>query len=144
MALLAFGRRAARGALAEEIAAAPPPVRTLEERLLPILAGRQPKPGRVSLHLPEFAEDGRVVPVGIAVDSPMTESDHVKAVHLLVDKNPDPLILTVLASPSLGRAEWRFKIRVAESSAVRAIAEMSDGALYTSEVTVAVNLGGCE
>jgi sulfur-oxidizing protein SoxY len=138
-----WGRRSAQ-AQDFEIAAEPPPSFTLEERLTPILAGRQPKSGRVSLVMPEIAEDGAVVPVAISVESPMTAADHVRAVYLIVDRNPDPLILSLKVHPSLGAAEWQFKIRMAEGSPVRALAEMSDGTLYEAQRDVHVNRGGCD
>ena len=37
-----------------------------------------------------MAEDGRIVPVIIESDLPMTPEHYVKAVHLIVDHNPDP------------------------------------------------------
>lgn len=141
LVLLPLRRREALAAV--ELAKEPPPEHSLEERLNPILQGRTPKRERVTLELPEIAEDGRVVPVRIAVDSPMTEQDYVKRVYLLVDRNPDPGILTLESSPALG-AEWNLKIRMRESSNVRAIAEMSDGFLYSGEVAILVNRGGCD
>jgi sulfur-oxidizing protein SoxY len=143
LGLSLFGRRAAR-AQDYEIAKEPPPDHTLEERLTPILAGRTPKMERVTLTLPEIAEDGAVVPVGIAVDSPMTEKNYVKTVYLIVDNNPDPLIFTIKAFPALGAAEWQSKIRMAGPSPVRALAEMNDGTLYGAQVEIHVNKGGCE
>ena len=141
--LSVFGRKAVR-AQDFEIAENPPPNHTLDERLKPILAGRTPKLERVTLTLPEIAEDGAIVPVGISVDSPMSEKDHVKAVYLIVDKNPDPLIFTMGVFPALGAAEWQFKIRMAEATAVRALAEMNDGALFGAQVEILVNKGGCD
>jgi sulfur-oxidizing protein SoxY len=137
-----FGRRTAR-AQDFEIASEPPPNHTLEERLNPILAGRTPKMERVTFTLPEIAEDGAVVPVAISVDSPMTEKDYVKTVYLIVDKNPDPLIFTMKVFPALGAAEWQFKIRMADSGAVRALAEMNDGKLYGAQADIFVTKGGC-
>ena len=143
LAWLPFARRAAVAAEEEETAPLPPREYALEQRLNPILAGRTPRPERVTLEMPEIAEDGRVVPVHIAVESPMTERDYVKALHLLVDHNPDPLILSIELSPRIGRAEWNVKIRMRENSKVRALAEMSDGALFTAEMDVVVNTSGC-
>ena len=139
--LLLLGRREARAAV--ELAKEPPPEHSLEERLNPILRGRTPKAQRVTLELPPLAEDGRVVPVRITVDSPMTDKDFVRRLHLLVDRNPDPKILAIDSSPAMG-TEWNVKIRMRESSNVRVIAEMSDGSLYGAEVAILVNRGGCE
>jgi sulfur-oxidizing protein SoxY len=143
LGLSLFGRKALQ-AQDFEVAENPPPNHGLDERLKPILAGRKPKMERVTLTLPEIAEDGSVVPVGIAVDSPMTGNNHVKTVYLIVDKNPDPLIFTMKVFPALGAAEWQFKIRMAEATPVRALVEMNDGTLYGAQVEILVNKGGCE
>ncbi|WP_280939908.1 thiosulfate oxidation carrier protein SoxY, partial [Methylobacterium sp. CCH7-A2] len=44
--------------------------------------------GKIKLDIPEIAENGLVVPVNVEVDSPMTEADYVKAVHIYADGNP--------------------------------------------------------
>lgn len=143
-ALLALMMAGGRKVLAAvELAKEPPPEHSLESRLDPILKGRTPKRERVTLELPEIAEDGRIVPVRVAVESPMTAQDFVRRVHLIVDHNPDPHILTIESTPALG-AEWNLKIRMRESSNVRVIAEMSDGTLYSAETAVIVNTGGCD
>src|SRR5262250_1720281 len=38
--------------------------------------------GKLTLELPEIAENGNIVPFTISIDSPMTNDNHVKAVHL--------------------------------------------------------------
>ena len=45
---------------------------------------------RVKLDLPLLAESGNVVPVTVSVDSPMTASDHVVAIHLFAERNRLP------------------------------------------------------
>ncbi|WP_280939926.1 thiosulfate oxidation carrier protein SoxY, partial [Methylobacterium sp. CCH7-A2] len=44
--------------------------------------------GKIKLDVPEIAENGLVVPVNVEVESPMTEADYVKAVHIYADGNP--------------------------------------------------------
>ena len=132
-----------RAEAAAELAPFPPPEYSLEERLVPFLAGREAIAERVALDIPAIAEDGSVVPLEIAVDSPMTESDHVRALWLFVDNNPDPLIFSAKLHPQVGGARWKLKIRMRESSRVRALAEMNDGKLYTADAEVEVHLSGC-
>ncbi len=139
-AVAAPGKRAEAAA---ELAPLPPLEYSLEERLDPFLAGREPIAERVTLDMPAIADDGAVVPVEISVDSPMTEADHVRALWLFVDKNPDPLIFSAKVHSSLGGSRWKLKIRMRESSRVRAIAEMNDGKLYLGEAEVEVHLSGC-
>lgn len=142
VAVLAFGKYT-QAQPSDDIVPEPAPTYTLEERLEPILAGRVPKPERVTLTIPAYAEDGRVVPVHIAVESPMTDTDYVRALSLVVDNNPDPLIFTASLHPSLAKVEWKVNIRLADDSRVRAIAEMSDGELFVDETEVEVLLSGC-
>src|SRR5688572_26457042 len=59
--------------------------RILRERF----GARPIRRGHVSLDMPAVAEDGRVVPVMIESDLPMTTDAWVKGVHLIVDHNPD-------------------------------------------------------
>ena len=126
-----------------DIASEPPPVYTLEERLSPILAGRTPKPERVTLTLPSHAEDGGTVPMHLVVESPMTEQDHVRNIYIVADQNPDPLVFSASVHPGIGQMQWKLNIRLAANSRVRAIAEMNDGDLYAHEVDVEVLVGGC-
>jgi sulfur-oxidizing protein SoxY len=108
-----------------------------------ILGDRVPVEGRVRLDLPEIAENGNTVPLTIVVDSPMTEADHVVAVHVMTERNPDPEVATFRFSPRNGRATVSTRIRLAESGRVHAVAEMSDGSVYTAAREVEVVIGGC-
>ena len=42
------------------------------------------------LGVPPLVENGHLVPLTVTVDSPMTEADHVKAIHVFTDKNRFP------------------------------------------------------
>ena len=141
-ALLLFWRPA-QGEPDFDIAPEPPPVYTLEERLTPILAGRTPKQGRVTLTIPSHAEDGGTVPMQLDVESPMMEQDHVQNIYVIAGRNPDPLVFSASLHPGVGQVRWKLNIRLAESSRVWAIAEMNDGELFAQEVDVEVLVGGC-
>ncbi len=101
------------------------------------------KPGRITLDLPQIAENGNTVPIGIEVESPMTDSDYVKAVHLYAEDNPNPRIATLYFSPANGVANASTRIRLIKSQNIVAVAEMSDGSLYREAVAVKVTIGGC-
>ena len=58
--------------------------------------------GHISLDMPAVAEDGRIVPVIIESDLPMTPEHYVKAVHLIVDHNPDPHLAAYSPHPGAG------------------------------------------
>lgn len=98
---------------------------------------------RVTVELPRLAESGNVVPVTVAVESPMTEADHVRAIHLFAEHNNLPHILSVELGPWNGRATISSRIRLAESQQVLAVAETSDGALWSGAAEVAVTTSSC-
>ena len=79
----------------------------------------------------------------VSVDSPMTEADHVKAIHVFNEKNPQPNVLSVRLGPRAGKAAISSRIRLADSQTVTAIAEMSDGSFWSDEADVVVTLAAC-
>jgi sulfur-oxidizing protein SoxY len=105
---------------------------------------KEPKAsGKIELDVPEIAENGSTVPMGVSVDSPMTEDDHVKAVHVMATKNPDPEIISFKFTPMSGRASASTRMRLAETQNVIAVAELSDGSTIMTQKEVKVTIGGC-
>ena len=80
------------------------------------------KEGRVNITLPEIAENGSVVAMKVNVDGPMTEKDHVKAIHMFADGNPLPYIATYELGPKNGKAEVSLRIRLAKTQKIVVIA----------------------
>ena len=99
--------------------------------------------GKVRLDLPPLIENGNTVPMTVSVDSPMTEADHVKAIHVFNEKNPQPNVLSVRLGARAGKAAISSRIRLADSQTVTAIAEMSDGSFWSDEADVVVTLAAC-
>ena len=99
--------------------------------------------GRIKLDVPEIAENGLVVPVTIDVESPMTEADYVKAVHVFADGNPLPFIVSYMFTPDCGKASASARMRLAQTQNIIAIAEMSNGSLFSTKAQVKVTIGGC-
>ncbi|MGI9334468.1 MAG: quinoprotein dehydrogenase-associated SoxYZ-like carrier [Gammaproteobacteria bacterium] len=96
----------------------------------------------IQLHMPERAEDPTVVPVNIYAMMPQTEERYIKQVTLFIDKNPVPMAGRFGFTPKSGRADVSMRIRVAEKTPVRAIAELNDGTLYMSAKSIEAS-GGC-
>jgi sulfur-oxidizing protein SoxY len=108
------------------------------------LIGEAPvRKGKVTLDIPPLVENGNSIAMNVAVESPMTEKDHVKAVHVFNEKNPQPYIISVHFGPRAGRAQFSTRIRLADSQSVVAIAEMSDGSLWSDTVEVIVTIAAC-
>jgi sulfur-oxidizing protein SoxY len=99
--------------------------------------------GRVKLDLPPLVENGNTVPMSVAVDSPMTKDDHVKAIHVFNEKNPQPNVISVQFGPRTGRASIATRIRLADTQKIVAIAEMSDGTCWSDTQEVIVTIAAC-
>jgi len=99
--------------------------------------------GRVKLQLPPLIDNGNSVPLSVAVESPMTATDHVRAIHVLTEKNPLPDVVSVHLSPRAGRATLGTRVRLADTQTVTAIAQMSDGSFWSDSAEVVVTLSAC-
>ena len=99
--------------------------------------------GRVKIDLPPLIENGNAVSLTVAVESPMSVEDHVKAIHVFTEKNPQPNVISVQFGPRAGRATFSSRIRLANSQKVIAIAQMSDGSFWSDEIEVIVTLAAC-
>jgi sulfur-oxidizing protein SoxY len=99
--------------------------------------------GKVTLSLPPLVENGNSVTCSVDVDSPMTPSDYVKAIHLFNEQNPQPNVIDVQLGPRAGRARFTTRIRLADSQNVVAIAELSDGSFWSTSAEVIVTLSAC-
>ena len=75
-------------------------------------------PGRIKLDLPSIAENGLVVPLNFEVESPMTETDYVKSVHVWADGNPQPGVVSYRFAPECGKASAATRMRTSRSSPV--------------------------
>ena len=99
--------------------------------------------GKIKLDVPALIENGNAVPFTVSCDSPMTESDHVKAIHVFTEKNPQPDVISVQLGPRAGRASVSTRIRLADTQKVVAVAQMSDGSFWSDDVEVVVTLAAC-
>jgi sulfur-oxidizing protein SoxY len=113
-------------------------------RILKGLFGDRPiRRGHVELDMPLVAEDGRVVPVIIESDLPMDRDRHVKAVHLIVDHNPDAHLAAFHLTPALGSVAISTRIKMKRTTWVRAIVETNTGEVWADYARVQVTLNGC-
>ncbi len=99
--------------------------------------------GKIKLDVPEIAENGLVVPINIEIESPMTEADYVKAVHVFAEGNPQPGVVSYQFTPACGKASAATRMRLAQTQDIICVAEMSNGALHTAKANIKVTIGGC-
>lgn len=129
------------GALAAGNAAATPD--EMQAALRNVVGGAQIRRGRVKLELPPLIDNGNSVTLSVTVASPMTPADHVKAIHVFSEKNPQPNVLSAYLGPRCGLARVATRIRLADSQTVHAIAQMSDGSFWSDSAEVVVTLSAC-
>jgi sulfur-oxidizing protein SoxY len=99
--------------------------------------------GKVKLDLPPLIDNGNVVALSVSVESAMTATDYVKAIHVFNEKNPQPNIVSVMLGPRAGRASISTRIRLADSQTVIAIAQLSDGSFWQTSQDVIVTIAAC-
>jgi sulfur-oxidizing protein SoxY len=117
--------------------------KALDEAIRKVTGGAALREGRVKLEIPPLIDNGNAVPLSVLVESPMTEADHVKAIHVFTERNPQPYVLTAHLGPRAGRARISTRARIGDTGAVIAIAQMSDGSFWTHNVRVIVTLSAC-
>jgi sulfur-oxidizing protein SoxY len=140
--VIAGGSIAALAALlAPRLASASP--EQVQAEIGKLYAGKPMAEGKIRLDLPSIAENGLVVPLNFEVESPMSEQDYVKAVHVFADGNPNPGVASFYFTPMIPKAAAQVRMRLAQTQNIIAIAEMSDGSLHTARKEVKVPIGGC-
>ena len=112
-------------------------------RINDITGGAEGNDTLITLDLPEIAENGNAVKVSFDIESPMTADNHVKAVHILADGNPEPDVATFNFSPALGACYATTRMRLSKTQNVHVIAAFSDGSFGKASAAVKVTIGGC-
>jgi sulfur-oxidizing protein SoxY len=139
---LVFGGAAAGGAVAGVPAAAFEPGQ-MEIAIRRVIGEAEVRKGKVKLDLPPLVENGNTVPMTVTVNSPMTKTDYVKAIHVFNEKNPQANVISAQLGPRCGKAVVSTRIRLAGTQKLTAIAEMSDGSYWSDTQEVIVTLAAC-
>ena len=114
-----------------------------EAAMKKIVGDAKPVEGKVAVKLPEIAENGNTVPYSVTVESPMSDADYVKAIHVISTGNPNALVASYTLSPMSGKAKVSSRMRLAKTQDIIVVAEMSNGKFMTGKKTVKVTIGGC-
>jgi sulfur-oxidizing protein SoxY len=115
----------------------------LQAAITAFAAGGALRAGRVKLDVAPLVENGNVVPISVSVESPMSEGDHVKAIAVFNERNPQREVALFRLGPRAGRASVSTRIRMATSQQLVAVAQMNDGSCWTHTVDVIVTLAAC-
>ena len=115
----------------------------MAEAIAKMVGNAQVREGRVKLDLPPLIENGNTVPLQVSVESPMTEADYIKTIHVFNEKNPQPQVFTAKLSPRNGKAVIGTRIKLGDSQKIVAIAETSSGQFWSASADVIVTLAAC-
>ena len=119
------------------------PVQDIRPLLQELTRGAAPKEGGIHIELPQIAENGNSVPLHLSVQSPMTEADHVEALHVIAERNPRPLVATFHFGPAAGRAEVSTRVRLAGTQKLTVLAALSGGRFLIQQQDVLVTSAAC-
>lgn len=115
----------------------------MQDAIHTVIGNAPLREGKITLDVPPLVENGNVVPLTVSVESPMTDADHVKAIHVFNEKNPQPFVITARLSPRNGRAKISTRMKLADTQTVIAVAEMSDGSFWKASAEVIVTIAAC-
>ncbi len=111
--------------------------KSVADALKALGAGAPVESKDVTVTGPDIAENGSVVPVGVA-----TTLSGVKSMLIMVEKNPATLTALFNVTDSVESA-FQARVKMGQSSDVYAIAVMNDGKVLFAKKEVKVTLGGC-
>ena len=112
--------------------------------LIERLTGKTPtESDHLHLAMPRTFPNGYTVPLTLEIDSPMTETDHVRYVRVLAPRNPLIEVATFHFVPQRSQPRVSTRIRLAAPQYVLAVAEMNDGTLLMTKTWVEVATNGC-
>jgi sulfur-oxidizing protein SoxY len=111
--------------------------KSVADALKALGAGAPVESKDVTVTGPDIAENGSVVPVGVA-----TTLSGVKSMLIMVEKNPATLTAMFNVTDSVESA-FQARVKMGQSSDVYAIALMNDGKVLFAKKEVKVTLGGC-
>ncbi|MFL6664500.1 MAG: SoxY-related AACIE arm protein [Rhizobacter sp.] len=123
--------------------AAAAPADDLQAAVRGFTNGAPVREGKVHLDIAPLVENGNAVPLAVSVDSPMTAADHVRAIAVFNERNPQRDVAVFHLGPRSGRAAVSTRIRLATSQKLIAVTRLSDGSHWSATVDVVVTLAGC-
>ena len=113
------------------------------DRINEITKGLGATESDIYLDLPEIAENGNQVKVSFEMDSPMTDSDHIKTVYILADGNPSPNVAKFTFTKEMGSCSATTKMRLSKTQNVYLLAANNNEQYFMTYAKVKVTIGGC-
>lgn len=106
------------------------------QEVLQALGGTPSANPGIELSLPDFTENGALVPVSVTSKLPGTEE-----IAIVVESNPFPLVVRFAMSPDT-EPSISTRVRLAQSGSVLAVVK-AEGKLYSAVGQTKVTVGGC-
>ncbi len=135
-ALVAAGWVSPRQALAADWNKAAFDVKTLEELVNLLGGGPAIVSEAITFDAPDIAENGAVVPIGVASTAPDTES-----IALLIENNPN-VLAAIFTIPQGTLPQLLTRVKMAQTSNVYALVK-AGGKQLIAVKEIKVTLGGC-
>lgn len=135
-ALVAAGWVSPRQALAADWNKAAFDVKTLEELVNLLGGGPAIVSDAITFDAPDIAENGAVVPIGVASTAPDTES-----IALLIENNPN-VLAAIFTIPQGTLPQLLTRVKMAQTSNVYALVK-AGGRQLIAVKEIKVTLGGC-
>ncbi len=140
---LAFGAGATAFLTVSDIRSALATPAESDAEIAKFTGGKAVEKGKITIDLPEIAENGNTVPLQITIDSPMTADNAVSEMLVVADGNPRPGVALFRFSPLSGKATAATRIRLQSTQNIIVVAKTSDGKFITDRKQVKVTIGGC-
>ncbi len=114
------------------------------EAAIKAFAGGKPiQPGKVKIDISPLVENGNSASMGVFVDHPQTAEAHVRRIGVFNEKNPNPEVAVFHLGPRNGSSRVDTRIRLATTQKLAAVAELSDGSLWSDQVEVIITIAAC-
>ena len=108
-----------------------------------LLDGQEAVEDKVTLDLPEVAENGNLVPFTVAVDHPMGGTDFVEVVHVIATDNDTAPVASFYFNALSGEARASSRMRLLRTQEIVALAQTNRGKAFIGRRRIEVVVGCC-
>lgn len=115
----------------------------MEAAIKAFAAGKPIGQGKVKIDISPLVENGNSASMGVFVDHPQTAEAHVRRIAVFNEKNPSPEVAVFHLGPRSGSSRVDTRIRLATTQKLAAVAELSDGSLWSDQVEVIITIAAC-
>ncbi len=116
---------------------------SLDAAIRTFTGGAPVRAGKVRVQIAPLVDNGNTVPLSVTVDHPMRPDDHVAAIAVFSERNPQHEVASFGLSPRNPAAKVSTRIRLATSQKMVAVARLSDGSYWSGDIDVIVTLAAC-